>query len=128
MKKGQKAHTRKDVSFMTKKEMFTEIRNIVSDNAEMVAFIDHEIELLNRKSGSPRKPTKTQVENDGFKADILVALANADTPVTIKELCGICGSIAGLSNQRITHMLTDLIKAGILVKEYVKKTPYYSVA
>lgn len=38
---------------MTKKEMFTEIRKVVADNAEMVAFIDHEIELLNRKSDSP---------------------------------------------------------------------------
>ena len=113
---------------MTKKEMFAEIRKVVADNAEMVAFIDHEIELLNRKSGSPRKPTKTQVENDGFKADILAALANADAPVTIKELCEVCGSIADLSNQRITHMLTDLVKAGTLTKEYVKKTPYYSVA
>ena len=63
---------------MTKKEMFAEIRKVVADNAEMVAFIDHEIELLNRKSGSPRKPTKTQVENDGFKADILAALAEVD--------------------------------------------------
>lgn len=112
---------------MTKKEMFTEIRNIVSDNAEMVAFIDHEIELLNRKSGSPRKPTKTQVENDGFKADILAALANTDAPVTIKELCGICGSIAGLSNQRITHMLTDLRKAGKVARTYVKKVPYFAL-
>ena len=48
----------------TKKEMFVEIRNVVADNAEMVAFIDHEIELLSRKSGSPRKPTQTQIEND----------------------------------------------------------------
>ena len=113
---------------MTKKEMFAEIRKVVADNAEMVAFIDHEIELLNRKSGSPRKPTKTQVENDGFKADILAALAEADAPVTIKELCEVCGSIAGLSNQRITHMLTDLVKAGLLTKTYVKKTPYYAIA
>ena len=37
---------------MTKREMFAEIRNIVADNAEMVAFIDHEIELLERKSNS----------------------------------------------------------------------------
>ena len=28
------------------------------DNEEFVAFIDHEIELLNRKSNGKRKPTK----------------------------------------------------------------------
>ena len=56
---------------MTKREMFAEIRAIVVDNAEMVAFIDHEIELLNRKSNGKRKPTKNQLENAQFKADIL---------------------------------------------------------
>ena len=113
---------------MTKKEMFAEIRKVVADNAEMVAFIDHEIELLNRKSGSPRKPTKTQVENDGFKAEIVAYLTEVDTPKTIKELQAEIPSINGLTNQRITHMLTDLVKAETLMKEYVKKTPYYSVA
>lgn len=113
---------------MTKKEMFAEIRNIVADNEEMVAFIDHEIELLERKSNSPKKPTKTQIENNGFKAEIVAYLTNIDTPKTIKELQAEIPSIGGLTNQRITHMLTDLVKAGTLTKEYVKKTPYYSVA
>lgn len=113
---------------MTKKEMFAEIRNIVADNEEMVAFIDHEIELLERKSNSPKKPTKIQIENDGFKAEIVAYLTEVDTPKTIKELQAEIPSIGGLTNQRITHMLTDLVKAKTLTKEYVKKTPYYSVA
>ena len=113
---------------MTKREMFAEIRNIVADNAEMVAFIDHEIGLLDRKSSSPKKPTKTQIENDGFKAEIVAYLTTVDTPKTIKELQAEIPSISGLTNQRITHMLTDLVKAETLTKEYVKKTPYYSVA
>ena len=113
---------------MTKKEMFAEIRNIVADNEEMVAFIDHEIELLERKSNSPKKPTKTQIENDGFKTEIVAYLTEVDMPKTIKELQAEIPSIGGLTNQRITHMLTDLVKAETLTKEYVKKTPYYSVA
>lgn len=112
---------------MTKKEMFTEIRNIVADNEEMVAFIDRQIELLDRKSNSPKKPTKTQIENDGFKADIVAYLTETDAPKNIKELQAEVPSIAELSNQRITHMLTDLVKNGTLMKDYVKKTPYYSV-
>lgn len=112
---------------MTKREMFTEIRNIVADNEEMVAFIDHEIELLERKSNSPKKPTKTQIENDGFKAEIVAYLTEVDAPKTIKELQAEIPSISGLTNQRITHMLTDLVKAETLTKEYVKKTPYYSI-
>ena len=113
---------------MTKREMFAEIRKAVINNEEMVAFIDHEIELLNRKSGSPKKPTKTQVENDAYKATIVGYLTMADAPKTIKEMQAEIPEIAGLTNQRITHMLTDLVKAGTLTKEYVKKTPYYSIA
>lgn len=113
---------------MTKKEMFAEIRKAVIDNAEMVAFIDHEVELLNRKSGSPKKPTKTQVENDAYKATIVEYLTTVDAPKTIKEMQTEIADIAELTNQRITHMLTDLVKAGTLVKQYIKKTPYYSIA
>ena len=58
---------------MTKVEMFSAIREVVSENAEMVAFIDHEIELISKKAAS-KKPTKVQVENEGFKAEILAYL------------------------------------------------------
>lgn len=113
---------------MTKKEMFAEIRNAVADNEEMVAFINHEIELLERKTSSERKPTKTQIENDSFKAEIIAYLTVANTPQTIKEMQAGIPVIADLTNQRVTHLLTDLVKAGKLNKDYVKKTPYYSVA
>lgn len=112
----------------TKREMYTAIRAIVADNEEMVAFIDHEIELLNRKSASPKKPTKTQVENEGYKADIVAYLTSADAPKTIKEMQTDIPSIAGLTNQRITHMLTDLVKSETVRKDYVKKVPYFSIA
>ena len=113
---------------MTKREMFNEILAVVADNAEMVEFINHEIELLNRKSSAVRKPTKNQLENEEFKADIVDYLKGADAPKTIKELQTAIPSLADLTNQRITHLLTDLVKAETLTKNYVKKTPYYSVA
>ena len=112
---------------MTKKEMFAEIRNLVADNEEMVAFIDREIELLNRKSNSPRKPSKVQIENEAFKEDILSALAEADRPLPIKELVEICPSLAELSNQRITHLLTALRKDGKVAREYVKKVAHFFI-
>ena len=112
---------------MTKREMYNEILAVVADNAEMVEFINHEIELLNRKSSAVRKPTKNQLENEGFKANIVDYLKDADAPKTIKELQTAIPSLANLTNQRITHLLTDLVKAETLTKNYVKKTPYYSV-
>ena len=111
---------------MTKKEMFKEIRNVVIDNAEMVAFIDREIELLEKRSASSRKPTKTQLENSAFKAEILNFLSQHDGAYTIKELQSEIDWLSTLTNQRITHLLTDLVKSGSVSKAYVKKTPYYS--
>jgi hypothetical protein len=127
---SRKAPQKKEVLYMTKREMFTAIANVaeVAANQEMVDFLNHEIELLNRKASSSRKPTKTQVENESFKALIVEYLESADTPKSIKELQAEIPEISELTNQRVTHMLTDLVKAETLTKEYVKKTPYYSIA
>lgn len=113
---------------MTKKEMFVEIRKVVEDNAEMVAFIDHELELLNKKSSGNRKPTKTQIENESLKADIIAYLAVADCGKTIREMQADVVSIANLSNQRVTHLLTDLVKAEKVTKTYIKRVPYFALA
>lgn len=114
---------------MTKRDYFNALRTIVADNEELTAFIDRELELLERKSKSgSKKPTKTQLENEKLKADIMVALTEADTMLNIKELMAVCPTITKLSNQKITHLLTPLVNEGKLVKTYVKKVPYFSVA
>ena len=125
--KKTKKILRKRCLIMTKREMYAEIRKIVADNAEMVAFIDHEVELLDKKKSGSRKPTKTQVENENYKANILAALTEIDEPVTIKGLAEVCPAIAGLTNQRVTHMLTDLRKSGEVKRTYVKKVAYFSL-
>ena len=117
---------------MTKKEMFAMAINVIAEtNAPekdfLIAGLQHEIELLSRKSSGSRKPTATQVANQGFKADILVALGEADAPVSIKELYGICPSLEGLTNQRVTHLLTDLRKDGKVARTYVKKVAYFAL-
>lgn len=112
---------------MTKVEMFSAIREVVSENAEMVAFIDHEIELISKKAAS-KKPTKVQVENEGFKAEILAYLTEMGKAVTIKEMQSAVECLAELSNQKMTHLLSALIAEGKISKEYEKKTPFYSIA
>lgn len=55
---------------VTKRERFAQLRAIVLDNEELVAFIDHEIELLNKKNSS-KGETKAQIENKAIKSNIL---------------------------------------------------------
>ena len=82
---------------------------------------------IEKRNAGDRKPTKTQVENEQFKDAILATLERADRAMTIKELQTECAAIAGLTNQRITHMLTDLRKDGKIMREYVKKIPYFAI-
>lgn len=111
----------------TKREMLTEIMEAVKDNVEMVEFLAHQIELLDRKATSPRKPTKVQTENEAFKAEILAGLAEADKPMTIKEILATVPAVADLSNQRVTHMLTALRADGKVKRTYVKRVAYFEL-
>ncbi len=113
---------------MTKREYFVELKNLVADHADLVEFIDKELALLDKRASRPRKATATQVENEACKAEIVAYLTAVDTAKSIKELQAEVNCLAGMTCQRVTHMLTALVKDGVLVKNYVKKTPFYSVA
>jgi len=108
---------------MTKKEMFTEIRAIVADHADMVEFIDHEIELLSRKRTST-KPTKTQRENAVIKEQITAVLT--DEPMTIGEINVAMGT--EYSPQKLSALLRQLCLEGVAVKDTVGKVPYFALA
>ena len=120
---------------MTKKEMFAEIIKMMNGETSSVTesavieFAEHEIELLNKKSSSGSgKPTKTQVENEGYKEVILEALATADKPMTISELMEYAEGLAGLKNQRVSAIMTQLKNANKVVRTMEKKKAYFSLA
>jgi hypothetical protein len=104
----------------TKKDMFTAILCVAEGEgfpegitADMVAdFCKAQIELLNKRSTATRKPTKVQVENEGYKARILEHMAAADSPLSVKEIWGGIPELSELSNQRVTHLLKALVDAG----------------
>lgn len=113
---------------MTKREYFVAIRELVADHEDIVAFVDHQIEMLDNKKATPRKPTQNQVENVQFKQDILDVLMVADAPMNIKELMTAVPSFQGkdLSNQRVSRMLTDLRKEGKVTRTYIKRVAHFS--
>ena len=120
---------------MTKKDMFNEIINLMNGKAstvtndEIINFCTHEIELLNKKSSSSSgKPTKTQVENEKYKEDILATLTEVDRPMTISEIMENCEGIAGLKNQRVSAIVTQLKNAHKVVRTEEKKKAYFSIA
>ena len=118
---------------MTKKEMFAVIAETIAtmeveNKAEMLNFIDHEIELLNKKSGKSGQ-TKTQKENELLKEQLLNAFAVMEKPVTISEFQEKSAEpVAQLSNQKLSALLNQLVKAEKMVKTIEKKKSYFAVA
>ena len=125
---------------MTKKDYFAVLSAIVTEvnptnSADILAFIQHEVELLEKKnSAKSSKPTKTQLANEGLKDAIIATLAVIDKPVTITEMQKFNPELAtdekgeAISNQRISALLRQLIDKGIVVRTTEKKKAYFSLA
>ena len=110
---------------ITKKEMFAKIREVVADNQDMVDFIDHEIELLSKKSSS-KKPTKTQEANKGLKEVILTVLT--DEGMTASEVLASSDEFAGMSNQKISALLKQLVDEGKVIKSTDARKSVFKLA
>lgn len=119
---------------MTKKEYFAQLKEIVKDNAELVAFIDHEVELLIRKNGG-NSQTKTQKENELVSEMLVNELIKIAKPITISDLMATSDVVKNyvledgksLSNQKISALLNKMVKSERLVKVIDKKKSYFSV-
>jgi hypothetical protein len=115
---------------MTKREYFTILKAMIEqsdmDNKEgAIAFIDHEVELLNKKSAKSGE-TKTQKENAEILVKIKAALVEVGKPVTITELQGASAEMAQYSNQKLSALLKKLVDNGEVVKTTEKKKSYFS--
>ena len=110
----------------TKREFFGEIREIVKDNTELVAFIDHELELLDKKTSA--KSTKVNTEQVELMDTIKNELSEIGRSVTITELQKESETLAEYSNQKLSAMLKKLVDNGEVTKVVDKKKSYFKIA
>lgn len=119
---------------LTKRDYFSQLREIVKDNESLVAFIDHEIELLNKKNSSKSDaPSKTQIENKELSNQILDIMAGLDEPKTITELINETeiGKLTfgkdnkEMTNQKLSRLVNDLAKANVVIRTVVKGVAYF---
>lgn len=111
---------------MTKREMFVAIANVaeVSANAEMVEFLNHQIELLDaRKSG--KGLTKTQKANEEVKAVIAEVLADVEK-ATVTDLIK-DERLGGFTNQKVSALLRQMKDKGLVDKTMEGKKAYFSL-
>ena len=111
---------------ITKKEMFAKIKEAVADNAEMVAFIDHEIELLNKNNSAEGKPTTNQLDNVKIKKLIRENIgANRYTITEMIKTLLKDTEWAEITCSRLTAICTQMVEEGDLVREVDKRKAYY---
>lgn len=118
----------------TKAMMFAEIKEVIeatdlSNKAELVDFLDKQIAVLETKRDN-RKPTKTQVENEVYKTEILEILARNDRPMTISEIQSDSVNLGEFKSQRMSALLRQLGADGTKqVEKFVeKRVTYFKLA
>lgn len=101
----------------------------VASNPQLVEFINHEIELLNKKSSSSSgKLTKDQQENQAIKKVILEVMTT--TPETISAVQKREERLGYdlYSNQKLASLFNQLVAEGFLVKEVIKRRSHFRKA
>ena len=128
---------------ITKKMRFEEMKGIMEGlgKTELVEFINHEIELIDRKAMNRKAGTgKKAQENSAIAEIILDAMVNVGKPITITELLKV-DELANyvtedgksLSNQKVSAILKPFLKTeenpnGTVVRTMDKKTTLFSIA
>lgn len=113
---------------ITKAQNFNAIREILvnADKPELVAFVDHELELIaNKAAKRSATPTKAQKEGAVIKGEILATLSANGERMTIAEIIAANPALTGMTSQRISAQLKKLIDEGAVVKEVEKRINYY---
>ena len=129
--KGIDTMSTSTVKKLTKRDRFEALLKMteVQANPDMVAFIEHEIELLAKKNAGDKKPTAKQMENDAVKQVILDEMtANPDKLYTVTDLIKGVPELADYSNQRVSALLHQMINANGVERIVDKRKSYFRLA
>ena len=114
---------------MTKRDYFYTLLGMadVKSNPKLVEFINHELELLDRKNSTEKKPTAQQTANDSIKVAILDFMEE-DARYTITDLIKSVPECADLTKQRVSALIRQLKDEGKVVRIEDKRKAYFSLA
>ena len=120
----------KKLTKMNKFEMVMEILvNGEFDNKDLlIEFVQHEMDLLAKKNstGTVRKPSKTQLENEKYVAMIEEILLDK-APRTISDIQSENEIFAEMTNQKMSALLKKLVDSQKVVKFVEKKKTYFQI-
>ena len=111
---------------MTKAQMFAQIKANYPLTTAEVEFIDHELELLNKKNSAEKKPTAQQTANEGIKTAIVEGM-EPNRLYTVTEVIKSIPECADMTNQRVSALLRQLAEAGKVKRTEDKRKAYFQV-
>ena len=95
--------------------------------ADVAGFLNHELELLDRKNTVDKKPTATQVANEGIKADIKAFLdTHKGEKFTVSALMKSVPAIADASNQKVSSLVRQMVLDGQADRIEDKRKAYFT--
>ena len=117
---------------VTKKEKFEMLKALVADNAMLVEFIDHEIELLDKKKSNGNAKANEKMEQSvELVYNALVSIGRAVSPselIAETDLSELANESGIVSTQKVSAYLNKLIASGKVIKYTDKKKVYFKVA
>jgi hypothetical protein len=112
---------------LTKREKFEMVLAVpaIAENEVLREFIQHEMDLLVKKNSGEKKPTATQVVNEGIKSAILEFVNENEKFFTITDFIKQVPECAEMSNQRVNALVRQLLKAELVDRTEIKGRAYF---
>lgn len=119
----------------TNREMFVTLINVISnaqiaetDKVELTDFINSRIEQLDKKANSVSKAEKEKARlNAELAKTIIAGLTEIDKPVKVSDLIKGYEPLNEYSTQKLTPIITALVKENKVESIVVKREKLYSV-
>lgn len=116
----------------TKRETLTNLIARYPNDSELVAYCEHEIELLdNKKASGSKKVNETAIANENLVYNALVSVGE---PITASDLI-VKTDLSALANesnivtpQKVSAYLKKLVDSKRVVSTKDKKKTYFSIA
>lgn len=114
---------------MTNKKALTYVLEYMTDiPADVREKLEAMLAALENKSSTTRKPTKTQLENEGYKQAILEFMENDPLRMmTCTELGKEVPELDSFNSQKISALMRGLVNDGVVTKVVEKGKSYFQL-
>lgn len=113
---------------LTKMQKFEMLANLedVKSNEVLAEFVAHEMELLEKKNSSEKKPTAQQIANEGIKTAILEGMEDGKL-YTITDMLVSIPECSDLTNQRVSALVRGMLGTSLERVEEKRKAYFRKI-